>query len=74
MPPENCIGLEIRNLSNLIRRDVEKHADRDHRRDQVSPPIADERQCKSLRGEAFRDHANVEHRLEEDKERHAKSK
>ena len=27
MPPENCIGLEIRNLSNLIRRDVEKHAD-----------------------------------------------
>lgn len=27
MPPEKHIGLEIRNLSNLIRRDVEKHAD-----------------------------------------------
>ena len=27
MPPENCIGLETRNLSNLIRRDVDKHAD-----------------------------------------------
>ena len=28
MPPEKLIGLEIRNLSNLIRRDVEKHADK----------------------------------------------
>ena len=27
MPPEKLIGLEIRNLSNLIRRDIEKHAD-----------------------------------------------
>ena len=27
MTPEKHIGLEIRNLSNLIRRDVEKHAD-----------------------------------------------
>ncbi|MEE1238877.1 MAG: MarR family transcriptional regulator [Acutalibacteraceae bacterium] len=27
MLPEKHIGLEIRNLSNLIRRDVEKHAD-----------------------------------------------
>lgn len=27
MTPERHIGLEIRNLSNLIRRDVEKHAD-----------------------------------------------
>ena len=28
MPPEKLIGLEIRNLSNLIRRDIEKHADK----------------------------------------------
>lgn len=28
MPAEKHIGLEIRNLSNLIRRDVEKHADK----------------------------------------------
>ena len=28
MPTEKHIGLEIRNLSNLIRRDVEKHADK----------------------------------------------
>ncbi|MGN0492424.1 MAG: MarR family winged helix-turn-helix transcriptional regulator [Acutalibacteraceae bacterium] len=27
MPPERHIGLEIRNLSNLIKRDIEKHAD-----------------------------------------------
>ena len=28
MPPEKLIGLEIRNLSNLIRRDIEKHTDK----------------------------------------------
>ena len=28
MPSEKLIGLEIRNLSNLIRRDIEKHADK----------------------------------------------
>ena len=28
MPPEKLIGLEIRILSNLLRRDVEKHADK----------------------------------------------
>jgi len=50
---------------------VEKSAERHHGSDKVGSPVADERQGKALRGQAARHHAEVEHGLEEDDERHA---